>query len=181
MTCVVLIGVVGLLYWKTQQVQGRPVRPVGAVAVEMATYGQTMVAPSYVLKANSDEVWRDPAPRASAPPGRSFCIDCGAAIQGRFCGACGRNQPAAAQPAAEPPFVAPTPNLFRRQPMDNNQGAPHSLPVEIISAAGQGQPAGARPVPQGSVIQGSVIQGSVVPGSVVQGSAVQESAEQGYI
>ncbi|CAH0367571.1 unnamed protein product [Pelagomonas calceolata] len=82
--CVVLIGVVGLLYWKTQQVQGRPVRPVGAVAVEMATYGQTMVAPSYVLKANSDEVWRDPAPRASAPPGRSFCIDCGAAIQGRF-------------------------------------------------------------------------------------------------
>ncbi|CAH0367572.1 unnamed protein product [Pelagomonas calceolata] len=168
--CAVLIGVVGFLYWKMQQVQGRPVRPVGqAIAVEMATYGQTMAAPSYVLKA------------ASAPPGRSFCVDCGAAIQGRFCGACGRNQPAGAQPAAEPPFVAPTPNLFRRQPMDNNQGAPQSLPVEIISAAGQGPPAGARPVPQGSVIQGSVIQGSVVPGSVVQGSAVQESAEQGYI
>ena len=153
--CVVLIGVVGLLYWKTQQVQARPVRPVGqAIAVEMATYGQTMAAPSYVLKA------------ASAPPGRSFCIDCGAAIQGPFCGACGRNQPAAAQPVAEqPPFVAPTPNLFRRQPMDNNQGAPHSLPVEIISA----------------VPQGSVVQGSVVPGSVVQEPAVQESAEQGYI
>ena len=70
--------------------------------------------------------------------------------------------------------------------MDNNQAAPHSLPVEIISAAGQGQPAGARPVLQGSVIQGSVIQGSVVQGSNVQGSAeqgynVQESAEQGYI
>ena len=60
--------------------------------------------------------------------------------------------------------------------MDNNQGAPHSLPVEIISAAGQGQPAGARPVPQGSVVQGSV-----VPGSVVPGCNVQESAEQGYI
>ena len=146
-------------------------RPVGAIAVEMATYGQTMAAPSYVLKA------------ASAPPGRNnFCSACGAAIQGRFCGACGRNQPAAAQPVAEqPPFVAPTPNLFRRQPMDNNQGAPHSLPVEIISAAGQGPPAGARPVPQGSVIQGSVIQGSVVPGSAVQGSNVQGSAEQGYI
>ena len=157
--CAVLIGVVGFLYWKMQQVQGRPVRPVGqAIAVEMATYGQTMAAPSYVLKA------------ASAPPGRSFCIDCGAAIQGPFCGACGRNQPAAAQPVAEqPPFVAPTPNLFRRQPMDNTQGAPHSLPVEIISAAGQGQPAGARPV-----LQGSVIQGSVVPGSIVQ-----EPAEQG--
>ena len=121
--------------------------------------------------------WRDPAPQASAPPGRSFCVDCGAAIQGPFCGACGRNQPAAAQTVAEqPPFVAPTPNLFRRQPMDNNQGAPHSLPVEIISAAGQGQPAGARPVPQGSVVQGSV-----VPESVVQGYNVQESAEQGYI
>ena len=158
--CAVLIGVVGFLYWKMQQVQGRPVRPVGqAIAVEMATYGQTTAAPSYVLKA------------ASAPPGRSFCVDCGAAIQGRFCGACGRNQPAVAQPASAPPFVAPTPNLFRRQPMDNTQGAPHSLPVEIISAAGQG-----RPVPQGSVVQGSV-----VPGSVVQGSAVQESAEQGYI
>ncbi len=173
--CAVLIGVVGFLYWKMQQVQGRPVRPGGqAIAVEMATYGQTMAAPSYVLKANSDGVWRDPAPRASAPPGRSFCVDCGAAIQGPFCGACGRNQPAAAQPVAEqPPFVAPTPNLFRRQPMDNNQGAPHSLPVEIISAAGRG---GARPVPQGSVVQGSV-----VPGSVVQGYNVQESAEQGYI
>ena len=152
--CAVLIGVVGFLYWKMQQVQGQAVRPVGqAIAVEMATYGQTMAAPSYVLKA------------ASAPPGRSFCVDCGAAIQGRFCGACGRNQPAAAQPAAEPPFVAPTPNLFRRQPMDINQGAPHSLPVEIISAAGQGQPA----------------EGSVVQGSVVQGSAVQEPAEQGYL
>jgi len=168
--CAVLIGVVGFLYWKMQQVQGRPVGPVGqAIAVEMATYGQTTAAPSYVLKA------------ASAPPGRSFCVDCGAAIQGRFCGACGRNQPAAAQPASAPPFVAPTPNLFRRQPMDNTQGAPHSLPVEIISAAGQGQPAGARPVLQGSVIQGSVIQGSVVPGSAVQGSNVQGSAEQGYI
>ena len=121
-----------------------------------------MAAPSYVLKANSDGVGR----AASAPPGRGFCIDCGAAIQGRFCGACGRNQPAAAQTVAEqPPFVAPTPNLFRRQPMDNNQGAPHSLPVEIISA----------------VPQGSVVQGSVVPGSVVQEPAVQESAEQGYI
>jgi hypothetical protein len=168
--CAVLIGVVGVLYWKMQQVQGRPVGPVGqAIAVEMATYGQTTAAPSYVLKA------------ASAPPGRSFCVDCGAAIQGRFCGACGRNQPAAAQPASAPPFVAPTPNLFRRQPMDNTQGAPHSLPVEIISAAGQGQPAGERPVLQGSVIQGSVIQGSVVPGSAVQGSNVQGSAEQGYI
>ena len=156
--CAVLIGVVGFLYWKMQQVQGRPVRPAGqAIAVEMATYGQTMAAPSYVLKA------------ASAPPGRNFCVDCGAALQGPFCGACGRNQPAGAQPAAEPPFVAPTPNLFRRQPMDNNQAAPHSLPVEIISAAGQGQPAGARPV-----LQGSVIQGSVVPGSIVQ-----EPAEQG--
>ena len=156
--CAVLIGVVGFLYWKMQQVQGQAVRPAGqAIAVEMATYGQTMAAPSYVLKA------------ASAPPGRSFCVDCGAAIQGRFCGACGRNQPAGAQPAAAPPFVAPTPNLF-------HQSAPRSLPVEIISAAGQGPPAGARPV-----LQGSVIQGSVVPGSVVQGSAVQESAEQGYI
>ena len=142
--CAVLIGVVGFLYWKMQQVQGRPVRPAGqAIAMEMATYGQTMAAPSYVLKA------------ASAPPGRNFCVDCGAALQGPFCGACGRNQPAAVQPAAEqPPFVAPTPHLFRRQPMDYNQGAPHSLPVEIISAAGQGQPAGARPVLQEPAEQG---------------------------
>ena len=59
--CAVLIGVVGFLYWKMQQVQGRPVGPVGqAIAVEMATYGQTMAAPSYVLKA------------ASAPPAGAF-------------------------------------------------------------------------------------------------------------
>ena len=52
--CAVLIGVVGFLYWKMQQVQGQAVRPVGqAIAVEMATYGQTMAAPSYVLKAKA--------------------------------------------------------------------------------------------------------------------------------
>ena len=48
----------------------------------MATVEQT-APPSYVTKGQPP------------PPGRNFCIDCGAALRGPFCGECGRRQPSA--------------------------------------------------------------------------------------
>ena len=84
--CLVLIGGLGILYLRIQRLQ-RPDAPLDAhvvqgVALEMATVEQT-APPSYVSKGQS------------APPGQNFCVDCGAALGGPFCGECGRRQPSA--------------------------------------------------------------------------------------
>ena len=89
--CLVLIGGLGILYLKIQRLQ-RPDAPLDAhvvqgVALEMATVEQT-APPSYVSKGQPP------------PPGQSFCIDCGAALRGPFCGECGRRQ-TSALPAEE--------------------------------------------------------------------------------
>jgi len=80
----VLIGGLGILYLKIQRLQ-RQDAPLVA-HVEMATVEQ-MPPPSYVGKGQPSA----PTP----PPGRNFCIDCGAALRGPFCGECGRRQPSA--------------------------------------------------------------------------------------
>ena len=84
--CLVLIGGLGILYLRIQRLQ-RPDAPLDAhvvqgVALEMATVEQT-APPSYVSKGQPP------------PPGQSFCVDCGAALRGPFCGECGRRQPSA--------------------------------------------------------------------------------------
>ena len=79
----VLIGGLGILYLKIQRLQ-RQDTPLVA-HVEMATVEQ-MAPPSYVSKGQ---------PSAPTAPGQNFCIDCGAALRGPFCGECGRRQPSA--------------------------------------------------------------------------------------
>ena len=78
----VLIGGLGILYLKIQRLQ-RQDAPLVA-HVEMATVEQT-APPSYVTKGQP----------SAPPPGQNFCIDCGAALRGPFCGECGRRQPSA--------------------------------------------------------------------------------------
>ena len=86
--CLVLIAGLGILYLKIQRLQ-RPDAPVDGhvVAVEMAHVEQT-APPSYVSKGQPPM------------PGQNFCIDCGAALRGPFCGECGRRQ-TSALPAEE--------------------------------------------------------------------------------